>query len=193
MTLAELVAITGMPGLYKVTGKRNDGLIVTSLTDNKTTFVSGRTHMFSTLDNITMFTTGDGVTLKEVLASIKKLEAENPTSSVIDDASLKAFVAKAIPDYDREKVYVSDMKKLVKWYDILNSKNLIEELTADEEVAKKEEAATEEAPAKKETKKEAKADAAKPKKEAKPKTESKVKAAPKAAPVKKITTPRKAS
>jgi hypothetical protein len=193
MTLAELVAITGMPGLYKVTGKRNDGLIVTSLTDNKTTFVSGRTHMFSTLDNITMFTTGDGVTLKEVLASIKKLEAENPTSSVKDDASLKAFVAKAIPDYDREKVYVSDMKKLVKWYDILNSKNLIEELTADEEVAKKEEAATEEAPAKKETKKEAKADAAKPKKEAKPKTESKVKAAPKAAPVKKITTPRKAS
>ena len=193
MTLAELVAITGMPGLFKVTGKRNDGLIVTSLTDNKTTFVSGRTHMFSTLDNITMFTTGDGVTLKEVLASIKKHEAENPTSSVKDDASLKAFVAKVIPDYDREKVYVSDMKKLVKWYDLLNGKNLIEELIADEEAAKTEDTATEEAPAKKESKKEGKVDSAKPKKDTKPKVEGKVKAAPKAAPVKKITTPRKAS
>ena len=193
MTLAELVAITGMPGLFKVTGKRNDGLIVTSLTDNKTTFVSGRTHMFSTLDNITMFTTGDGVTLKEVLASIKKHEAENPTSSVKDDASLKAFVAKVIPDYDREKVYVSDMKKLVKWYDLLNGKNLIEELIADEEAAKTEDTATEEEPAKKESKKEGKVDSAKPKKDTKPKVEGKVKAAPKAAPVKKITTPRKAS
>jgi len=193
MTLAELVSITGMPGLFKVTNKRNDGLIVTSLSDNKTTFVSGRTHMFSTLDNITMFTSGDGVTLKEVLTAMKKQEAENPTSSVKDDASLKAYIAKVIPDYDREKVYVSDMKKLIKWYDMLNAKNLIEELIAEEEATKTEDGGTDEAPAKKEGKKEAKGDTAKPKKDTKSKVEGKVKAAPKAAPVKKITTPRKAS
>ncbi len=188
MTLAELVAVTGMPGVFKVTGKRNDGLIVTSLTDNKTTFVSGRTHMFTTLDNITIYTSGDGVTLKSVFAEMKKQEGENPTSSVKDDATLKAYVAKVIPDYDREKVYVSDMRKLVKWYDLLNSKNLIEELTAEEENAETTEKAEEP------TKKVKVADEpAKPKREAKPKAEKTVKAPTKPAPAaKKVTAPRKA-
>ena len=69
MDLSEIVAIPGMPGLFKITARRNDGLIVTSLLDDKTQFVSGRTNLFSTLDNITIYTTEDPIVLKEVLAS----------------------------------------------------------------------------------------------------------------------------
>lgn len=186
MTLAEIVAITGLPGLYKVVGKRNDGLVVTSLVDDKTTFVSGRKHLFTTLDNVTMYTTGDGVTLKTVLAEMKKQEANNPPVAK-DDAAVKAYVEKVIPDYDKEKVYVSDMKKLLKWYEILNSRKLVEELIKEEvaETTEKEEAKTEE--------KQAKKAAAKPKKEAKPKVEKTTKASTKPAPgAKKVTAPRKA-
>jgi predicted RNA-binding protein len=74
MDIAEIVAVTGVPGLFKVSARRNDGLIVTSLLDDKTQFLSGRTHLFSTLDNITIFTTDEPAILKDVLASIKKIE-----------------------------------------------------------------------------------------------------------------------
>jgi len=193
MTLAEIVAITGLPGLYKVSGKRNDGLVVTSLVDDKTTFVSGRKHLFTTLDNVTMYTTGDGITLKAVLTEMKKQEAGNPPAAK-DDAAIKAYIEKIIPDYDKEKVYVSDMKKLLKWYEILNAKNLVEELIKEEAetvAATTEEATAEEKPAKKSAAKDA---VAKPKKEAKPKVEKTTKAvAPKPAPAaKKVSAPRKA-
>src|SRR5437016_855547 len=68
MDLSEIVSITGMPGLFKVTTRRNDGLIVNSLVDDKTQFVPGRTHLFTTLDNITIYTKEDTSPLKEVLA-----------------------------------------------------------------------------------------------------------------------------
>lgn len=188
MTLAEIVAITGLPGLYKVIGKRNDGLVVTSLVDDKTTFVSGRKHLFTTLDNVTMYTTGDGVTLKTVLAEMKKQEANNPPVAK-DDAAVKAYVEKVIPDYDKEKVYVSDMKKLLKWYDILNGQKLVEELIKEEGTIE----AIEKIAEAKAEEKQAKKTAAKPKKEAKPKVEKKTKASTKPAPgAKKVTAPRKA-
>lgn len=129
MDLSEIVAIPGMPGLFKITARRNDGLIVTSLLDDKTQFVSGRNNLFSTLDNITIYTTEDPIVLKEVLASIKKDGTAVPDAK--DEKVLKAWMEKVLPTYDKEKVHVSDMKKLAKWYSILDSKSLIEELIAE--------------------------------------------------------------
>lgn len=194
MELGEIAAITGMPGLYKITARRNDGLIVTSLVDGKTQFVSGRTHLFTTLDSITMYTTGDPVELKSVLASIKEKEKDMPVPDGKNDAAIKAWMETVLPTYDKEKVYVSDMKKLAKWYNLLNSKNLIEELLADRstEQIKEEETTTEDAAPKT---KAAKDD--KPKKESKPKItkadKTSSKASTKPAPAaKKVTAPRKA-
>lgn len=186
MDLSEIVAVTGMPGLFKVTNKRSDGLIVTSLLDDKTQFIPGRTHLFTTLDNITIYTTDDTTPLKEVLASIKKNEATHAVPDGKKDDELKTWMEKILPTYDKEKVHVSDMKKLAKWYGILNGKNLIEELTAEkkaEEGATTEEGVTE----KKEisTKKENK-----PKK-TQTNISTKANTRP-AAGAKKITTPRKA-
>lgn len=197
MELADIAAITGMPGLYKIAARRNDGLIVTSLLDNKTQFVSGRKHLFTTLDNITIYTQEDTVPLKEVLAEIKKQESKNPAPDGKEDAKLRSWFEVILPTYDREKVYVSDLKKLVKWYGILDAQKLIEELTSDkpaEEMKATEEGAEQEE--KKITKKANKDDKAK--KETKPKTTGVKKETGKAtsrtaAPAKKITTPRKAS
>lgn len=190
MNLAEIVSITGLPGLYKVAAQRADGLIVTSLVDNKTQFVSGRSHQFSTLDNITMYTTDEPAPLKDVLASIKKNEAKVAVPDGKDDAQLKAWMEKVLPAYDKEKVYVSDMRKLAKWYNLLNAKNLIEELIADKPAEATEETKKEEVVEKKETKKEAK-----PKTETKArvKKDTSAKASSKPAPAaKKVTAPRKA-
>ena len=132
MKLSEIVSVTGLPGLYKASGKRTDGLIVTSLTDGSTKFVSGRVHLFSTLDNITIYTQEGSKELKQVLADMKANEAKHPSANLKSDEQLKAYFEAVIPDYDREKVYASHMKKLINWYNILNDKGLIAELTADE-------------------------------------------------------------
>ncbi len=178
MDLSEIVAIPGMPGLFKITARRNDGLIVTSLLDDKTQFVSGRNNLFSTLDNITIYTNEDPIALKEVLASIKKDGTAVPDAK--DEKVLKAWMEKVLPAYDKEKVHVSDMRKLAKWYSILNGKNLIDELTAEK-------AADETTEVKKDltTHKDSKHIATK--------SDQGGKATAKPAPVRKITTPRKAT
>ena len=202
MKLSEIVSVTGLPGLYKSSGKRADGLIVTSLTDGSTKFVSGRVHLFSTLDNITIYTQEGSKELKEVLADMKKNEAAHSPLNLKTDDLLKAYFEAVIPDYDKEKVYVSHMKKLVGWYNVLNEKGLIAELTADEstaDAASGEEKAAEGTEEKAEGKKAAKGEkgekTAKPKKEAKPRVEKPAKATSKAAGggARKTVTPRKAS
>ncbi|HWB63314.1 MAG TPA: DUF5606 domain-containing protein [Chitinophagales bacterium] len=190
MQLSEIVAISGMPGLYKIASRRNDGLIVTSLIDDKTQFVSGRTALFTTLDNITMYTTDEPASLKDVLASVKNSEPTTAVPDAKDEAALKAWLEAVLPNYDKEKVHVSDMKKLAKWYQILNAKGLIEELTT-EKTEEKAEDSKEEAVEKKEVKKETK-----PVKETRQKpvkSDKSSKANTKPAPgAKKITAPRKA-
>ena len=202
MKLSEIVSVTGLPGLYKASGKRTDGLIVTSLTDGTTKFVSGRVHLFSTLDNITIYTQEGSKELKHVLADMKKNEAEYSPASLKTDEQLKAYFEAVIPDYDKEKVYTSHMKKLISWYNILNEKGLIAELTSDDtatETTTSEEATETGTEEKAETKKAAKSDkgekTAKPKKETKPRVEKVAKAHTKAAGggARKTVTPRKAS
>ncbi|MCS6935499.1 MAG: DUF5606 domain-containing protein [Chitinophagales bacterium] len=187
MTLADIVAITNLPGLYKVVHRRADGLIATSLIDNKTQFIPGRTHLFTQLDGITMYTTGDPVPLKDVLASIKKNENNCPPPDGKDDEALKKWLEVVLPNYDREKVYVSDMRKLCKWYHVLNNKNLIEELIAENnETDSAHEKAEAHTDARKETPPAADI-------KAKVKKESGGKAGTKpAVTTKKVTTPRKA-
>lgn len=198
MQLAEIVSVSQMPGIFQVVGKKQDGLIVKSLVDGKSQFISGRTHMFSTLDNITIYTTDEPIALKEVLAEMKKQFAKNPpVASNAKEDDLKKYFGSIIPAYDTEKVYVSDMKKLVKWYAILDSNKLIDELIKDEEVVvETTEDATDTTEKPKKATKKAVADDAKDAKPTKAKTtttKTKTVAPKKNVAPKKITTPRKAS
>ncbi len=146
MELKDVVSVTGMPGLHKVIGQNKSGLILESLTDNKK-FATNARQRVSVLADISMFTDEGEVRLAEVLLKVKKLEDDGtsiPTSKSDNDET-KAFMSKVLPDYDREKVYPNDMKKLFVWYhmlkgsldfDSLNKVEATEEATEGKEVSK---------------------------------------------------------
>jgi len=120
MELKDVVSVTGMPGLHKVIGQNKSGLILESLTDNKKFGTNARQRV-SVLADISIFTEEGEVRLAEVLKTLKSLEdggTSIPTSKADNDEA-RAFMAKVLPNYDREKVYPSDMKKLFVWYNML--------------------------------------------------------------------------
>jgi hypothetical protein len=127
MELKDIMSITGLPGLYKVIANRNDGVIVNGFHDNARRFVPSRQHMFTPLENITIYTTTeDPAELKQVFLDMKKQESSLPKPGAKDDdAALRNYMKAILPDYDEEKVYVSDIRKLLKWYDMLDKAGVI--------------------------------------------------------------------
>jgi hypothetical protein len=175
MNLKEIVSISGLSGLHKIVSQRGDGLIVHSFDDNKSRFVPNRTHIFTPLEGITLYTQTDNIELTKVLAEMKKQKDTNPpVDAKANSDQHKEYMRSIVADFDDEKVYVSDIKKLIKWYFILETQGLlVEEAPAEEE------AAPEKAPAKKKTEKAEKAEATEEKPADKKKPAAKAKAAKK--------------
>ncbi|WP_114790008.1 DUF5606 domain-containing protein [Niabella yanshanensis] len=123
MEYYKLVAVTGLPGLYELVSSKKDGAIVRSLQDKSTKFASTRIHQFSHLESIEIYTTGENVNLVEVFQAMEKGTAVLPDAK--DDKAVKAYFGEVFPVMDFDRVYNSDMKKIVKWFDILK-KNEIE-------------------------------------------------------------------
>ena len=117
MEYGKIISITGMSGLFELVGSKKDGAIVKSLEDKSTKFVSSRVHNFSHLESIEVYTVRDNVNLVELLQAIQASGEALPDQK--DAASIKAFFEKVYPDMDFERVYASDMKKMVKWYSVL--------------------------------------------------------------------------
>jgi Domain of unknown function (DUF5606) len=147
MEYNKLVAVTGLPGLYELINSKNDGAIVRSLEDDSTKFASSRIHNFSHLESIEVFTTGDNVNLVEIFHAMEKAGGSIPDTK--DNAGVKKYFEKAYPDLDFEKVYPSDLKKMIKWFEVLKKNKVEIKLTEPEEEEKEEE--QEETPAKKKT------------------------------------------
>ena len=124
MEYNKLVAITGMSGLFEMISSKADGGIVRSLEDKSTKFVSNRVHNFSHLEGIEVFTVKDNVNLVEIFEAMKGSKESMPDAGA-DGKVVKAYFEKVYPDMDFERVYGSDMKKMIKWYDIL-TKNKVE-------------------------------------------------------------------
>ena len=103
---------------------RADGLIVKSLQDDKVFFAASRAHSFTPLDNITIYTSEEPMELLEVMLKIKEKKSVLPNPKA-DSADLKKFFSSVIPNYDEERVYISDIQKIVKWYNLLADKDLI--------------------------------------------------------------------
>lgn len=163
MEYSKLIAVTGLPGLYELINSRNDGAIVRSLEDNKTQFISSRIHNFSHLESIEVFTVRDNINLVDLFHAMEKSGTALPESK--DPASVKKYFEKVYPDMDFERVYSSDMKKMVKWFEVLKKHNVEIKLTeppAEEPL--EEVAATEEKPKKSAAKKEDKKEEDTPKK-----------------------------
>jgi hypothetical protein len=166
MQYREIVAVTGLSGLFQLIASKQDGAIVRSLEDKSTRFVSSRVHNFTPLESIEVFTTGENVNLAEVFKAMLDQEAKTAlVGTKADNNAIKSYFKSVFPSFDEDRVYVSDMKKMVKWYTILKSNDLLkfdevaedatEPATADETASA--EADVAEKPAKK---------AAKPKKAA---------------------------
>ena len=120
MEFKEIVSLSGMPGLFQLVSTKSDGIIVKSLEDGKSQFVSSRIHGVSALDTISVFLQNEETTeLKKVLQQMRLKESEVALPEAKgDDKKLKEYFSKILPDYDSEKVHVSDMKKMVKWCNI---------------------------------------------------------------------------
>lgn len=126
MDYREIVAVTGIGGLYQLVTSKGDGAIVRSLADGKTVFVSARKHQVTPIESIEIYTTGDNVRLHEVLQKMKAAEAETPLPETKDQKVVAAYFSTVFPEYDRDRVYSSDLKKLVKWYSLLKNADLLD-------------------------------------------------------------------
>ena len=161
MEYSRIVAVTGLPGLFEIVSSKTDGALVRSLEDKTTKFVSSRIHNLSHLESIEVYTVRDNVNLVEILNAMKSSKESIPDGK--DNKVLKAYFEKVYPDLDFERVYSSDLKKMVKWFDILKKQNIeiklsepIEEEEEEEEVEEAEvveEVKEEKKPAKKAAKK----------------------------------------
>lgn len=121
MDYTRIVAVTGLPGLYEVISSKSDGAVVRSLEDQSTKFVSSRIHNLSHLESIEVYTIRENVSLADVFSAMKENKSLPDTR---DNKSVKAYFEKAYPDMDFERVYASDMKKMVKWFEILEQNNI---------------------------------------------------------------------
>jgi len=134
MEYSKIIAVSGLPGLYELINSKNDGAIIRSLDDKSTRFASSRIHNFSHLESIEVYTTGENVNLVDIFNAIDKAGGSLPDSK--DNDSVKKYFEKICPDLDFEKVYTSDLKKMVKWYEVLKKNNVeikLSEPPAEEE------------------------------------------------------------
>ena len=122
--LKKILSVSGKPGLYKLVSQGKSMLLVEALTDGRRLPVYAREKIIS-LGDIAIYTDGDEVPLYEVLNSVKAKEEGKAVSSI--DASratpdeLRAYMAEVLPNFDRERVYPTDIKRLLSWYNLLIS------------------------------------------------------------------------
>lgn len=122
MEYGKIIAVTGLPGLYELVSSKSDGAIVRSLDDKTTRFVSSRVHNFSHLESIEIYTVRDNVNLASIFQAMQGSGEKLPDGK--DNNALKKYFEKVYPDLDFERVYASDMKKMVKWLGVLNANNV---------------------------------------------------------------------
>jgi hypothetical protein len=133
MDYSKIISVTGLSGLYELVASKADGAVVRSLEDKSTKFVSSRVHNFTHLESIEIYTVKENSVLADVFKAIKESKEKLPDAKA-DGTALKSYFEKVYPDLDLERVYASDMKKIVKWYSILTDNNIeIKQPAKDEE------------------------------------------------------------
>lgn len=135
MSLDKILSISGKPGLYQIVTQTRTGAVVESLNDKKRITVGAHSNI-SILSEIAIYTLTEEVPLRKVLKSIKtKYDgAQTEISHKASKIELEEFFFEILPDYDEDRVYPSDIKKVIQWYNILQNNNLLEYLETEEEV-----------------------------------------------------------
>jgi hypothetical protein len=130
MDLSGIISVSGMGGLYKVLSQTRNGLMIESLLDGKKLPVFS-SHKISALEDISIYGMQDDIPLKEVFTAIKASKTTEFPEAKDSEARIKEAFAALLPSYDADRVYVSDMKKVFGWFQLLESKGMLE---ATEEV-----------------------------------------------------------
>jgi hypothetical protein len=140
MDLTEILSIAGKPGLYKMISHTKNGMLVESM-DGLKRFPVFTHEKISSLEEISIFTETDDIPLKDVFKKINELmEGDKALSHKSSADELKEFFDDAVPDYDKERVYVSDIKKVIQWYNILHEEDMLDFTEEEDEEAGGEEA-----------------------------------------------------
>ena len=133
--LSKILAISGQSGLYLYVSQARNGAIVEALADKKRTSV-GMTSKITSLADISIYTDDEEVKLQQVFLNMKEVLGDNDAPSAKSSADeLKALFEKALPAYDRDRFYVSHMKKVVEWYNALKNHASLDFVNPDEEEA----------------------------------------------------------
>ncbi|RLD74364.1 MAG: hypothetical protein DRJ02_05055 [Bacteroidetes bacterium] len=127
MELSKILSISGRPGLYKMVGESKNGLIVESLDDGKKFPVFAHERI-SSLKEISIYTETDDISLRKVLKKMEEVLDRKPVDNPkkASGSELKSLFEQVIPDYDKEAVYVSDIKKVFTWYNLLLEKDMLD-------------------------------------------------------------------
>ena len=127
MEYNKLISVTGFSGLFELVSSKTDGAIVRSLEDNTTKFVSSRLHQFSHLETIEVYTTEENVNLIDIFKVMDTAEAALPAEK--DNIAVKAYFEQVYPNMDFDRVYSSDMKKMVRWFGVIKTHQIELKLT----------------------------------------------------------------
>lgn len=189
MDLTGIISISGKPGLFKVVAKGKNNVIVESLIDGKK-IPAYSTDKISALEDISIYTYEEDLPLKDVYDKIYDKESGGKTISHKESANkLEAYTEGVLPNYDKERVYASDLKKLFQWYNLIHSAGLLKK----EEPEEKSEDQPKDSKKTDEKESTAKTDKPKAKKAADSKKQVKKKPVNKATPVKKTATAKTAT
>jgi hypothetical protein len=127
MSLEKVLSIAGKPGLYKLIAQTRGGFVAESLMDNKRISVNVQQNV-SVLSEIAIYTLTEEVPLKQVFENIKKKENGEQTSVKANESKdkLEEYFFEVLPDYDEDRVYASDIKKVIQWYNLLQTHNMLD-------------------------------------------------------------------
>lgn len=125
----KMIAVSGLPGLYKLVSTKTNGLLVADVDTGKTKFCSVRQHQFTPMQTVAIYTDEDTIDIKSVFKNMSDVLESHPVPNPnATQQELRKYFEIIIPNYDRDRVYHSDMKKVIKWFLFLNERNYIREL-----------------------------------------------------------------
>ncbi|MBR9919900.1 MAG: hypothetical protein GYB31_03615 [Bacteroidetes bacterium] len=132
MDLSNLIAVSGMPGLYRLAGNRSNGLIVEEVDTGKRKFAPARKHQFTPLESISIFTYDDATELSKVFSRmLEQFEDNPPPEGNVSTDVLREYFNDVLPDHDEDRVHPGDIKKVIKWFSFLKERNMLTD--SDEE------------------------------------------------------------
>lgn len=122
------MAVSGLPGLYRMISNRPNGLVVEDLAGGKNVFCSLRKHQFTPLETVAIYTYTDSTEIKVIF---NKMRTMAPMTGKESGKDIESYFREVLPEYDEDRVYVSDMKKVIKWFNFLDKHQMLD--LSDEE------------------------------------------------------------